>query len=442
MISKSGNLQRRRRFYVIVLVAVTLLFLIFFNLGSYLFIKRMGGYLELELDKRLRASATSVTSLIERNLNNLFSADDQTFLGLILSQAQRDNDLEGAFLIDESYNVLADARYRWSMDVSRGYLREDSTSITAAFNGVVTVSPLHVIEGSYFKSAYAPINDLFGNTAILVLEADAEFFNVLNAFKGGLVVQVVASLVLLVLLTVFLYWALTLLLKTEEQLHRSQHLASMGQMAATVAHEIRNPLSIIKGTADVLKERYGQQQDELFDYIPDEIRRLDRLVNDFLSLSRPPKLNFELGRISDVVASAVQAVSSQTEMAGVKIETVDESSNAQAKYDRDAIHQVMLNLLLNAVQALPDGGGAVNIRIFKDKHRGKTAVGVEVTDTGPGLQDDTNVIFEPFYTTKTRGTGLGLAVCRRLIEQHGGRIEAISKKNKGTTIRFFLPLHI
>lgn len=439
--SKAASLQKRRRFYVAIVVATTLLFLFFFNLGSYFFIKRMGGYLELELDKRLRASAMLITDLIERDLNDLFSADDQTFLRLVLSQAQRDNDLEAAFLIDDSYHVLADARYQWALDVSRGYLQDDSTSIAKALSGNVDVSPLHVIEGSHFKSVYAPIQDTFGNTAVLVLEASADFFDVLQTFKRGLYVEIFASIVLLLLLTVFLFWAVTLLLKTEDRLHRSEHLAAMGQMAATMAHEIRNPLSIIKGTAEVLKERYGdhEQPDELYDYIPAEIQRLDRLVNDFLSLSREPQLKLVSGDINEAVEIAVRAVSRETDSAGIQVEIRNEGDIPPVLYDTDAIHQVMLNLLLNAIHAMGNAGGLIRIRVFIEKIKSKPAVAIEVTDTGPGFDGDANLVFEPFYTTKTRGTGLGLAVCRRLIEQHGGRIEAISKKNKGTTIRFFLP---
>ena len=439
--SKTTNLQSRRRFYLTTVIAATLIFLIFFNFGSYLFIKKMGGYLELELDKRLFSSAMFITDVIERDPINLFSPASQTPLQFILTKALRYNDLESAFLIDDYYHVIADARPQWDLEISRGYLQEDSSSIAIALDGHAAVSPLHVIEGSHFKSVYAPVQDPFGNTAVLVLEASADFFDVLQTFKHGLLVEIIASVVLLLLLTIFLYWAVTLWLKTEDRLYRSEHLAAMGQMAATVAHEIRNPLSIIKGTADVLKERYAEQSkpDELFDYIPDEIRRLDRLVNDFLLLSREPQLEVSLGNINDTVKRAVSAVSRESESAGIEVNIQAEEDLPQIHYDANAVHQVMLNLLLNSIQAMVKKGDSIRIRIYKEKMKGKPGVGVEVADTGPGLDGDSIHIFEPFFTTKAKGTGLGLAVCKRLIEQHRGYIKANSKKNRGTTIRFFLP---
>jgi len=443
--SKTADLKMRRRFYVTTVVAITFLFLLSINLGSYFFIKSIGKFLEQELDKRLRASAMLVSDRIERALNQPFMTEFSKPLGTILREVKQANDLEGAFVINDSYHVLADARALWDFNPSREYLREDSTSIAMAFNDNVTVSPLHVFEGSYFKSVYAPIyapvQDNYNDMAVLVLEASADFFYVLRSFKRGLFVEIGASLALLLLLTIFLSWAITLWLKTEDQLRRSERFAAMGQMAATVAHEIRNPLSIIKGTADVLKERYGNQEhpDELFDYIPDEIRRMDRLVNDFLSLAREPQLKFSSGDINEAIAIAARAVLYETESAGIEVEIDNECRLPPVRFDADAIHQVMLNLLFNAMQAMSNSGGAIHIRIFKEKIKSKHFAGIEVADTGSGFEGDPKLLFEPFYTTKTRGTGLGLAVCKRLIEQHGGRIDAFSKVNEGTTIRFFLP---
>ena len=176
--SKTAGLKTRRRFYVTIVVAITFLFLLSINLGSYFFIKRMGKFLEQELDKRLRASAMLVSGRIERALNQPFMIEFKKPLGTILSEVKQSNDLEGAFIIDDSYHVLADARALWDFEPSREYLRKDSTSIAMAFNDNVVVSPLHVIEGSYFKSVYAPIyapiQENYDEMAVLVLEASAQ----------------------------------------------------------------------------------------------------------------------------------------------------------------------------------------------------------------------------------------------------------------------------
>ena len=401
----------------------------------------MGGFLELELDRRLQASAMLIKTQIEKDLTNL---DDETNLALLQSsllRVLRSNDLQGAYLIDEYLTVITDARNTWDFE-NRSYLQQDSLFIHSAFAGNTSVSPLYTIEGSHFKNVYTLVQDLQGQSAVLVLEANADFFDILTTFKKGLFIEISASIALLILVTFFLLWMVTLWLKTEERLYHTEHLAAMGQMAATVAHEIRNPLGIMKGTADILKERYSEkgENDELFDYIPYEIKRLDRLVNDFLYLSKEPKLELRTSDIYDTLKNAILAMEREIDTEKHTIQMKNTTKNLNVLHDPNAIHQVMLNLIHNSVQAMGDNSGIVAIEISLDKYNGKPAVKIRMTDTGPGFKGNPDTLFEPFYTTKTRGTGLGLAVCRRLIEQHRGQIEAVSNRDDGMTITILLPI--
>ena len=172
--SKPVSLQKRRSIYIATVVAATILFLFFFNFGSYLLIKRMGGFLELELDRRLQASAMLIKTQIEKDLTNL---DDETNLALLQSsllRVLRSNDLQGAYLIDEYLTVITDARNTWDFE-NRSYLQQDSLFIHSAFAGNTSVSPLYTIEGSHFKNVYTLVQDLQGQSAVLVLEANADF---------------------------------------------------------------------------------------------------------------------------------------------------------------------------------------------------------------------------------------------------------------------------
>ena len=145
------------------------------------------------------------------------------------------------------------------------------------------------------------------------------------------------------------------------------------------------------------------------------------------------------GRI-DRVENAILAMEREIDTEKHTIQMKNTTKNLNVLHDPNAIHQVMLNLIHNSVQAMGDNSGIVAIEISLDKYNGKPAVKIRMTDTGPGFKGNPDTLFEPFYTTKTRGTGLGLAVCRRLIEQHRGQIEAVSNRDDGMTITILLPI--
>jgi two-component system sensor histidine kinase HydH len=185
-----------------------------------------------------------------------------------------------------------------------------------------------------------------------------------------------------------------------------------------------------------LRQRYenAAQPDELFEFIPSEVRRLNHLVNDFLSLTRDKQLNLSLHDLVKTVEKAITMVRNDEQANGVAINFNSAAPALALRHDEEAITQVLLNLLLNAIQAL-EGKGGIEVRLQEEKKLAHIAV----QDNGPGLPVDPEKVFEPFFTTKTRGSGLGLAVCKQLVEKHGGRITAESEKGKGTTIHVWLP---
>ncbi len=428
---------RRRRWIVAAVMLATFLFLLLFNLRSYFFLKYMGRELERSLDQRLIATASLTAELIERSAISFKDAADAELLRATLTRIRLEQELEAAYLIDAAGRVVLDARRDLEGVTGRDYVAADSLEIRAALEGATRASRLHSVAGNPFKSAYAPVSDVYGKRAVLVLEASAGFLKTIGQFYRALYIGVIISVLLLAALALFLTLAMIQFVRTESRLYQSERLASMGQMAATVAHEIRNPLAIIKSTADVLREKQTQPErtDEFFGYINEEIVRLNRIVSDFLAYAREPRLERQPCDLVPVLRAIAAGFSRQ----GADVTWECGLARLEMSCDPDQLEQVVLNLLINARQALGETERrAIILRLREQRRRGHRLAVVEVEDHGPGLQGRGREIFEPFFTTKASGTGLGLAVCKRIIEAHGGEIEALDAPGGGTLMRITL----
>ena len=226
----------------------------------------------------------------------------------------------------------------------------------------------------------------------------------------------------------------------EDRLYRSEHLASLGKMIATVSHEVKNPLGIIRSTAEILRKRIGKDSEanvQLTTIIADETSRLDGIVREFLDFARPRQLTLELSQVSDVAREAFDFVKDEMEKNGISTRLEVEDGLGLVSVDRELLYRAFLNILLNGIQVVPKGGFiGVKVLASKDKNG---AVIVEFRDTGPGIPEESmDQIFKPFYTDKTRGTGLGLAIVKDIIESHQGHIEVESVPDEGTTFRIIL----
>ncbi|MFQ5706191.1 MAG: nitrogen regulation protein NR(II) [bacterium] len=439
------RILHRRKALVTGLVLLTCLVLLGFIFGSWNFLQKMGNFLEQELALRLRSVASLTAEVVESGNFTNFIENQQLSLVLpsltsVLSGVDKENQLQGVYLVDDSYRVIASSRDIFSPGERLTFLAEDSLAFSRAVLGIPAVSPTHVIENNRFKSAYAPVvGSLDDVVAVIVVQASADFFDLLRAFKRGLILTGIIGFSVTVLFSLFLFWAISLLIKTHESLRKTERLAAMGQMAATVAHEIRNPLGIIKSTADVLQSKYANegQPDELFEFIPSEVRRLNRLITDFLTFARDRDLEVNASDIRSTVEKSLTSLEDEIHQAKVQLEK-DFEPMPSVNHDEDAINQVLLNLTFNAIHAM-NGGGNLSVRLKKEMRKGRPYARIEIADNGCGIEGDPEKIFEPFYTTKTSGSGLGLAICKRLIEKHGGWIEVHSGKGKGTTMRFYLP---
>jgi two-component system sensor histidine kinase HydH len=229
--------------------------------------------------------------------------------------------------------------------------------------------------------------------------------------------------------------------RLEEQVRRTEKLAAIGRLAAGVAHEIRNPLSSIRGFAYLLGRGHAEETParEYADVMVREIDRINHVVTDLLNFARPMALEPEPGMLADLIDHVVALVSADAKTHGVSIHVDCEPGMPQVVLDPNQITQALLNLMLNAITAM-ETGGTVEIRAWL-VHHGQ-GVRIQVEDNGPGIDPEAREkIFEPFYTTRERGAGLGLAMVRKIAENHDGSVEVASPppgKTGGTRFTLYL----
>ena len=222
------------------------------------------------------------------------------------------------------------------------------------------------------------------------------------------------------------------------QMSRAEHLATLGEMATGLAHEIRNPLAGIAGVIEIIGRDLPASSPAraVVKDVRQEIARINHIVTDLLQTARPHPPTVRKSDLNTTVEHAVMLGRQQALAKSVEIALHKDSSLPEVEHDSDQIHQVLLNLLLNALQAI-DANGKITVAV---KSFGATAI-VEVADNGRGiLPDHLPNIFRPFYTTKGDGTGLGLSLARRIVEDHHGRIDVTSAVGQGTTFAVILPL--
>jgi two-component system sensor histidine kinase PilS (NtrC family) len=239
--------------------------------------------------------------------------------------------------------------------------------------------------------------------------------------------------------SVLIFQDLTHVTKMEEQLRRSERLAAVGQLAAGLAHEIRNPLASLSGSIELLARELPELDENplrLIRIVGRETARLNRLVSDFLVYARPRPARRETLRAAEMLGELIQLLG-QGEHADARFE-LDVPDEVTLAGDPDQLRQAFLNLMLNAAQA--GGDSLVRVRAEASPADGP-GVEIAIEDRGVGIPPgDLERIFEPFFTTRPKGTGLGLATVHRVIEAHGGSIEATSEVGKGTQIRVWLPV--
>ncbi|WP_158582983.1 PAS domain-containing sensor histidine kinase [Lysinibacillus yapensis] len=220
----------------------------------------------------------------------------------------------------------------------------------------------------------------------------------------------------------------------EERIRRSDKLAAVGLLAAGVAHEIRNPLTTLKGYIQLLATDIDKNY---ADILLSEIDRINLIVSEFLILSKPQAIKYESQDIKLILNNITSILEPQARLNRIQIISEYDSNIPFINCEQNQLKQVFINLIKNAIEAMPNGGEI----IVKAKKVNNQMVIIQISDEGIGIEEERiPKLGEPFYTTKEHGTGLGLMVCFRIIEQHGGTINISSQLNKGTSVDVCLPI--
>ena len=231
--------------------------------------------------------------------------------------------------------------------------------------------------------------------------------------------------------------------KSRETLLQAEKMAMVGKLAAGVAHSIRNPLTSVKMRLFSLNRTLdiSQQQKEDFEVISEEIGHIDKIVQNFLEFSRPPKLKVQRISPSEVVDMVLQLLQHRLESSNMSVKVYREKALPQIQLDPDLMKEVFINLIVNACEAA-EGEGRIEIHEQRENTKpGGGAIVIRLTDNGPGIPESIREkVLQPFYTSKEEGTGLGLSIAQRIVENHGGKLELESKEGEGTTFIIILPL--
>jgi two-component system NtrC family sensor kinase len=232
----------------------------------------------------------------------------------------------------------------------------------------------------------------------------------------------------------------------QEEMLRVERMASIGKLAAVVAHEINNPLAGILTYAKLLKKRLSREHDpnaesiDMLDLVESESRRCGEIVKNLMTFARPTSMNREPSDLNGVIDRCVRLVQHQMELKNIELHSHLERELPLVRCDPGQIEQVILALVMNAIDAMPNGG---NLTLTSRKASATGFIQIEVRDDGVGMPPDVLAnMFEPFFTTKEhgRGLGLGLAISRNIVDRHGGRIEVASEPARGTVFTITLPL--
>jgi len=423
-------------------LAVIVLLAAIISLNWYFYI-RIRDDLNEEFGLRLQAVSALVASGIEEEDLSLLHPDQQEFLrarsvaALLLGYSEEYSLSNIALIREDGITLLSLKPDLYPPGELYLYWQMDYEGIISALDGRTAATELYrAPDGSYLKAGYAPVPTESGRTEVIVaVEASVDFLKGMRDLRAVLYTATAISLLGIALFTWFVVKATQSLVQARESLLHSESLATMGRMAAGIAHEIRNPLFIIQSSAERLRRLHPEDSKDINTFIIEEITRLDGILRDYLLIARnEPAPQGPL----DLVLTLRQSVQLMTEsLEDTDIEIVTDLALEEAPFhgEEKRLQQSFLNILLNALQALDSSG---TIKVSVAKHGNNYRIVFE--DNGPGIAaKEIEKIFEPFYTTKPAGSGLGLAIVKKVIDDHNGTIEVKSAEGTGTSIIVTLP---
>ncbi|WP_066367339.1 PAS domain-containing sensor histidine kinase [Neobacillus fumarioli] len=227
--------------------------------------------------------------------------------------------------------------------------------------------------------------------------------------------------------------------RIEEQLRKSETLNVIGELAAGIAHEIRNPMTALKGFIQLLEGSIKEEHSMYYQVITSELQRVDSIINEFLLLAKPQAIKFQEKDVIQIMKETIDLLNAQAVLHNVQFSTIFDDHLPPIFCEPNQLKKVFVNLIKNAIEVMPNGG-TITVKISGNKNN---QIHISIKDEGIGIpKEKLKRLGEPFYTTKERGTGLGLMVSYRIIEEHKGNIQIESQEGKGSTFHIYLPIHL
>ncbi|MEO0026464.1 MAG: HAMP domain-containing sensor histidine kinase [candidate division WOR-3 bacterium] len=415
-------------------ITFAVLVLIVFNVQSWLVLTQTRKALEEELETRLE----NIASILALRLKGWENSRE---IIPVLTETMNSSNLLNISMIDESLRFFINLRDPQVVGQHSPLIELDAPEIQSAFAGMPASTRLYTAGSVYLKSAYAPVYDHNGiPRAVLGVEADARFFRTIFTYHRTLLFINALSLLAMLAIVITGITLNRYALKLQENVARTATFALLGEMSASLAHDLRNPLATILAATDNLRIRYNLADDKTFGYIQEQIVRLNEIINNYLSMGITQPGSTEPVNIRELIQETVSMLSPEIHKCKISIEIIL-SELPPIKGVPQQLRRLFINLLLNAIQAQPQGG---TIRISgeaKQTGRHKWIV-IKIVDQGPGVPAKyRRKVFEPFFTTKEKGSGLGLFIAKKIVELHNGQISIFGKTGTGTTVEVKLPVY-
>lgn len=422
---------------ILLLSGVLLAFLLILGVSTYTLYDHARTYLDNELGERLESASVLMAHLVEsvgleRGDTLAVAPEAYALLGL----AKAENELSNIVILTEKGETVLDLSGFSIEGEYNPFVDLDFSAFMLARSGFPAATKLYKSEGLYLKSAYAPIRDRDGRiTGVLGVEAGAAYFEVLGQLRRAITVVDSVSVVLILLLGYIFHRQTLSLERAREAAVRGENLAAMGRMAAGIAHELRNPLSIIKTSAERIRKRHGIE-DETLSYIIEEVDELNRILSGYLSFARAERAELATHSLTRIARRCLLGIEAEAASKSVHLTSDIPQAEIMVKCDDKRIQQALMNGLINAVQAVGKGG---TVKLSLSASGGQAKLLIE--DDGCGIEEkDLGEIAKPFYTTKQDGSGLGLSILDNIVRDHGGSWRVDSAVGEGTKLEILLPV--
>ncbi|MGD8414769.1 MAG: ATP-binding protein [Candidatus Latescibacterota bacterium] len=422
---------------LLLIATFIVVFLVVLVAATVLLYRKAERHLDEEMGERLKSVASGLARTVEVAVQDSLSADTlgDDLLSLLFD-ASIEFDLSNVVILTPGGTTIFDLGGFFEPGEPNPFIALDFSAVTQARSGIAAYTNLYQSGDVFMKSAYAPISSREGVVSgILGVEAGAGYFTQLRELSNMLVFILGACVVAVAVLGILFYRQSVALDRMQEAAIRKENLATMGRMVANIAHDIRNPLSIIKTSAQRLSRKYDTEEDVL-SYISEEVDELNRILTGYLDFAGSHEPSIGAHSAQSILRRCMLVVEPEIRAGSIRLNQTMPDEDVVLAVDEKRAQQAVMNVLMNAVQAV-GAGGRIDVRVESVPPYGLIAV----TDDGPGIEHkELGDVTKPFYTKRAEGSGLGLTIVQSVVEEHGGRFDIKSRPGTGTQVELLFPL--